>query len=69
MGKRVNKTTRFVVDISKALEEVGMPQGLMIELVLKVKHPKNLEVVKGHFQKQVTIDLTKANTDESTVSN
>lgn len=68
MAKHLNKTTRFVVDVSKALQENGLPQGLMLELVLKVKHPKNLDGVTGHFQKQVTIDFTKVN-DEPTVSN
>lgn len=59
MGKRINKTTKFVVDISKALNDAGLPAGLALELALVVKHPKNIDGLSGHFSKKVTVDFTK----------
>lgn len=68
MGKRVNKTTKFTVDISKALHDNGLPTTLMLELSMRVKHPKQLEGVTGHFSKQVVIDFTKVGQDEAVSS-
>ena len=63
MGKRVNKTTTFTVDVSKALNEAGLPVGLALELALKVKHPKNTDGLSGHFSKKVSVDFTKVKDD------
>lgn len=68
MGKRVNKTTRFVVDVSKVLREQGLPEGLALELALSIKHPKDTAKLTGQFRKKVSIDFTKVIEDEAVSS-
>ena len=68
MGKRLNKTTKFVVDVSQALHANGLPTTLRLELSLRVKHSKNLANLVGHYNKPVIVDFTKVKANEAVSS-